>query len=218
VANSDIAITELLLQHGANPNNLTDNAWNRKGHGETALYRAVCDSNMKIVLLLIEHGAEIDAKSWSCETALYRGVAGDADNIVRLLLNSGADINSRTGTGDTPLRRAMRAGFKSVKCIMEDFAKSSGIDMIAITTDASSQSSFLKKEVKEQQFSKINRSELLDMEEFMQVLEMDDEDDGPNWDLFCAMMSRSFFAIALEVNRVRDDMQVMISNFMTLFP
>jgi len=209
VANSDIAITELLLQHGANPNTLTDNAWSGEGRGETALYRAVCEKDLKIVLLLIEHRAEIDAKSWGCETALYRGVAAmtgggdDANMIVELLLKSGADINLRTGMGDTPLRRTMRAGHITMKCILEAFAASSGIDIVANTADPSSQPSFLKNEMKAQQISKIHRSELFDTVEITEIFELDD---GPNRDFYRSWVCQSFFGIASELDRVRDDM------------
>lgn len=206
VASGNIAITELLLQHGANPNTLTDNAWNGGGHGETPLHRAASDSILEIVLVLIEYGAEIDAESWSCETALYRAVARRSDKIVRLLLHSGADINFETGTGDTPLRRAIRAGGETVKCIMEGFAASSGIDIVAVTADESSWTKFPNKEVIEQQIGKIRQSELLDAEVIMQILEMDDEDDGPNRDFSSSMLGQSFFAIAFEVNRARDCM------------
>lgn len=209
VANSNIEITALLLQHGANPNSMTDNAWNGEACGETALYRAVCEKELKIVALLIEHGAELDAKSWGCETALYRGVAAltgvldDTNLIVELLLKSGADMNSRTATGDTPLRRAMRDGHKTMKCILERFAASSGVDIAANTSDVFSQSSFRKEEIRAQQIDKIYRSELFDTAQIMQLLELDK---GPDRDFYRLYSCQSFHGIASGLDRVRDDM------------
>jgi len=212
VANHEIGIIELLLQHGANPNTLTDDAWNEKGHvfGETALYRAVSEVNVKLVLLLLEHGAEIDAKSRRCETALYRGVAVDAGSpstprktrkIMRLLVDSGANINSRTETGDTPLRRAMGAGHAKVKYIMEGFAANLGLVIAAITADASSQPTFLREEMRAQQISNIHRSELFNTVDIPQLFE---SDDGPNGDFYRSWVCQSFFGIASELDRVRD--------------
>jgi len=209
VANSDRAMTELLLQHGANPSTWTDNAWNGEGHGETALYQAVCKINLKIVLSLIEHGALIGAKSWGCEIAVYYGVAAmigrldDATMIVELLLKSGADINSRTGTGDTPLRRAMKAGSKTVKCIMEKSASSSGTDIVANTADVSSQPTFQREEMRAQQISNIHRSELFNTVDITQLFELDN---GPDREFYRSWVCQSFFGIALELDRVRDYM------------
>ena len=92
----------LLLDHGANPN------LGRKESGETPLHHGLAgDAGTPLVQLLIENGADIDAKTKSGirsynffgdtptrgETPLHRAAAYSSFDTVRLLLDSGADYS-----------------------------------------------------------------------------------------------------------------------------
>lgn len=69
--------------------------------GDTPLMYAAIYSNAEIVKLLIEQGADVNAKTPTGTTALMLAV-GDLEK-VRLLLKKGADVNARSVTGRTPL-------------------------------------------------------------------------------------------------------------------
>jgi ankyrin repeat protein len=58
-------------------------------------------ADARMVALLLERGAEVNAKNSSGATALMRA-AGDLEK-VRLLLDQGADVNARSELGRTPL-------------------------------------------------------------------------------------------------------------------
>ncbi|XP_011069125.1 PREDICTED: protein fem-1 homolog C-like [Acromyrmex echinatior] len=62
-----------------------------------------------IVSCLITHGADVNARSASCNTYLIYGCAGH-EEIVRILLDSGADVEDHTEDGHTPLMVVASAG------------------------------------------------------------------------------------------------------------
>ena len=62
----------------------------------------------EIALLLIERGADVNARGSSGSTPLIRALIGKYDGVVRALLAKGADPNMTTGIpgGMTPLQMA----------------------------------------------------------------------------------------------------------------
>src|SRR5262245_22224959 len=70
-------------------------------HGETPLMHAAMYSDLAMVKLLLDHGADVNVASPSGATALIRA-AGDFDK-VELLLARGAKVNSKSNLGRTPL-------------------------------------------------------------------------------------------------------------------
>jgi ankyrin repeat protein len=87
----------------------------------TVLHAAVGNARVDCVKLLLERGAQVDAKNSQGETPLHlaaRGsqYAGHSDRklsdayveIARLLIDAGADVKARTEDGDTPLLTAAR--------------------------------------------------------------------------------------------------------------
>ena len=73
----------------------------------TALHTAVGQGSESIVEVLIEHGADLEAKS-ELNSARALHLAADFDElaIIALLLDNGADIEARDGELRTPLHRA----------------------------------------------------------------------------------------------------------------
>ena len=93
---------ELLLE------NSFKNIYERDENGRTALHYAV---DAKTVRLLIEKGADVNAKDVGGYTALHLAVAEKCLETVRELIKSGADVNAEEyGSKCTPLHLACMVG------------------------------------------------------------------------------------------------------------
>lgn len=66
------------------------------------------EDRLKIVKLLIAHGAEVDSRDTLGETPLMRAVSQGSDALAELLLERGADPNAVSWNGETPLHRAVQ--------------------------------------------------------------------------------------------------------------
>lgn len=83
---------------------------------------------MPIVKLLINHGADINAKNERGETPLHLATRYCFNKIVKLLLENGADPNIKDNEGKTPLDLARemendpRARVRAVVRMIEEFA------------------------------------------------------------------------------------------------
>ena len=89
-------------RHGYNEVDVsdTDTGW-------TALLRAASKGQEAIVRLLVEEGADIEARSSNGSTALMCAAEGTYESVVELLLNSGANVHAEDEFGWKPLHRAM---------------------------------------------------------------------------------------------------------------
>ena len=74
----------------------------RDSYGFTALMRAVSEKNLDIVKILLEAGADVNAKNSNGSTAL---IGARSDNIVKLLIEAGAEIDAQDSEGKTALMR-----------------------------------------------------------------------------------------------------------------
>lgn len=106
------AVVELLIQHGANVNG-------RSGPGNlTPLHAAARRGTVEIGQVLLDAGAEIEAKDSKGETPLRRAVNCRQKSFVRLLLSRGADPLNPDNKGLTPLAAArdetIRAALTSI--------------------------------------------------------------------------------------------------------
>ncbi len=93
-------LTSLLLEHGA----LVEvrDAWQ---YGP--LHRIARNSqDPKAVELMLEKGAEIDARAEIGNTPLHEAIVGAVPEVVEVLLRYGADPDAKTQTGRTPLHWA----------------------------------------------------------------------------------------------------------------
>jgi len=103
------ALAALVLGHGGSVSDVD-------AKGETGLHRiadmrrAPQGAAAKMAGLLLDHGADPNARNWDDVTPLHQAVRARNIAVVELLLARGADPNARDkGRGSTPLRRAVTA-------------------------------------------------------------------------------------------------------------
>jgi ankyrin repeat protein len=92
-------------------------------YGRTALHLAAMNGHLEIVKLLLEHGADVNAKTKEGYgyTALHSAASNGHLEIVKLLLEHGADVNAKTKYGGyTALHSAtMNGHLEIVKLLLE---------------------------------------------------------------------------------------------------
>lgn len=97
---------KLLLQNGAKANVKSDN----KGNGFTALMAACDNQNLASTSTLLDHGADVNARTTDGNSALNIAATRLEPKLVKLLLEHGSQINSYTNiNGETPLITAIAA-------------------------------------------------------------------------------------------------------------
>src|ERR1041385_1042499 len=94
-----------LLERGADPNIGDD-------YNATPLFKAVftffdAEEKSRLIALLLEHGARVDARDRRNNTPLHEACSVPAG---KLLLDYGADINAMNDRGETPLITAAKHG------------------------------------------------------------------------------------------------------------
>jgi ankyrin repeat protein len=82
-------------------------------HFSTAL-QAACARHERIVRLLLDKGADINARGEYINTALQVAAYEGVEELARLLLDHGADVNAQGGVYDTALQAASRNGHHSM--------------------------------------------------------------------------------------------------------
>jgi ankyrin repeat protein len=95
------------------------NMLDKKVHNKTLLHTAYCGRWLKIMELLLEKGAEVDATGPFGNTLLHRASLDGRLDVVYLLLKYEADINAKNNNGWTPLHRAALRGQLGVaECLL----------------------------------------------------------------------------------------------------
>lgn len=115
----DVAAVRALLEEGADPNVA-------QGDGLTALHVAAQEGNLKIARLLLDAGANVEAKTRiGGYTPLHLASRGAHTTVVSTLLGAGANTGAvTTTTGVTPLHLAAKAmnGRGAVRAMLESGA------------------------------------------------------------------------------------------------
>jgi ankyrin repeat protein len=96
--------------------------------GQTPLLRAVESGNEATLRLLLENGADIEAKGADEESLLFQAVKAEKEAVTRLLIDKGADIETKDKGGETPLSWAARHEKETMVHILAE----RGADMEAI--------------------------------------------------------------------------------------
>lgn len=95
------SVTRQLLADGYDPNESCSD-------GETPLHLAARRGHEEVLVLLLEYGAEINAKATQGHTPLLSAVHFEGNtSVVQTLLNHGADVNTADNNGWTPLFSAV---------------------------------------------------------------------------------------------------------------
>jgi len=82
--------------------------------GKQAIHWAVINNDGRMMLLLLDHGADINARNRDGDTPLFLflrfGTERHDDEMIRSLLRNGADVNAKNNAGQTPLHQAAMWG------------------------------------------------------------------------------------------------------------
>ncbi|KAK3378980.1 hypothetical protein B0T24DRAFT_610459 [Lasiosphaeria ovina] len=76
--------------------------------------------------LLVDQGAEVDAKDQGSQTPLSRAASGGYEAIVQLLLDRGAEVDAEDQYGRTPLPRAAGGGHETVMRLLKHYTHIGG--------------------------------------------------------------------------------------------
>jgi ankyrin repeat protein len=98
----NIAIIQALLDHGANPN--------ADYYGDHVLILAVYDGHTATARLLLDHGADVNARNPDGSTAVIYAYRDRPIGMIELLVDRSADVNTRDRQGNTVLMTACYAG------------------------------------------------------------------------------------------------------------
>jgi ankyrin repeat protein len=117
IARGDVEMVDSLLRLGASPNSVDLMA-------TTPLITAVQSKSpltTEILRLLIQSGADVNAKSYSGNSALFAAIVEDSTEIVEFLLKNGANIDIRgIEDAETPLwSAALWGNDKMVRLLLE---------------------------------------------------------------------------------------------------
>ncbi len=98
-------VVRFLLDHGASVGLAARNA-----QRVTALHAAAARRDEDLVEMLLERGADPDARQEGGVTALHEAAASDDETIARMLVEHGARLDVRTDDGKTPEDLARELG------------------------------------------------------------------------------------------------------------
>jgi ankyrin repeat protein len=95
--NDTLLLLQYLLNRGADMEIV-----NREGY--TPLFNAIMEENREAVRLLIDNGANVNAKTLKYgSNPLHVAVLSDSPEIVGMLIDGGTDVNAKDNDGETPL-------------------------------------------------------------------------------------------------------------------
>lgn len=107
-------IVRLLLTHHANPNIPSQN-----GYNVYPLHAALSANNSNISKMLIEAGAEVNAKQQGNISALHLAAQHGNIDLIIALLEQGAEIKSTTTAGDSAADLAASKGYHDIAEILK---------------------------------------------------------------------------------------------------
>eukprot|EP00112_Aurelia_sp_Birch-Aquarium-sp1_P003578 Seg1402.2 transcript_id=Seg1402.2/GoldUCD/mRNA.D3Y31 product="Protein phosphatase 1 regulatory subunit 12C" protein_id=Seg1402.2/GoldUCD/D3Y31 len=107
ILQGDMAVVTLMLKHG-----IVVKRNQRNPYGLTALQQSVLDGNNRLVMKLLESGADLEAKTSNGWTSLHIASATGDVRLVKLLLTHCADVVALTKNEELPIDLAMNTDMK----------------------------------------------------------------------------------------------------------
>lgn len=99
VVEGDVAKIKFLFKYGGRQ--IAVNETNK--NGLTPLQQSCVEGNVRLVMLLLDHGADIESKDKKGWTALHFGIVAGHCDVVSLLINSCADLTCVDCKGRLPI-------------------------------------------------------------------------------------------------------------------
>jgi ankyrin repeat protein len=109
IVNKSLEMINLLMDSGAGIGSATDKE-SRTSKGATSLHIAASEDNAEGARILIEFGAQINARGHFGYTALNTAARNKAINTAKLLIDHGADLSIGSQSNNTPLHLAVSNG------------------------------------------------------------------------------------------------------------
>ena len=97
------------------------------GKKTTALHYAAMEGHANVVRMLLEVGAEIDARRDGGVTALHFAAERGREDVVRLLIEAGANVNAKRDDNATPRYLAAAANHESVQELLLECGAEKGV-------------------------------------------------------------------------------------------
>lgn len=119
----DVHTVELFLDAGMNPNATATQAGR-----EPAMWHAANNGRLEVMELLLDRGADLDARYNFGYTILMKAAFNDYAKVVEFMLDKGADPNIKNEFGGTPLMFAAGLGGTEVVQLLLD----KGVDVNAV--------------------------------------------------------------------------------------
>ena len=116
VYNQSTAVTEFLLNNGADPNS-------QDASGNTALMGAAYKGYKDLIEKLLEKGADVNQRNYQGANALTFAATFGQMQIAELLLQKGADMFARDVRGKSPLDHAVIQENEPMVLLLERYAK-----------------------------------------------------------------------------------------------
>jgi uncharacterized protein len=111
-------VAELLIARGADVQ-----ARSRNPMQNTPLHAAAAGKNRDMVRVLLEHGADANARQHGGWTALHAASQNGDVEMVRLLLAGGADVNARADNQQNAMDLALTKGHEAVVELLDEYGK-----------------------------------------------------------------------------------------------
>ena len=106
-SNGPVPISSPLASAAEAPNSGTTAALSS---GDPAIHQAIAKEDDESLRILVESGADVDARDMFGDPALHAAIKEDDPEILRILVEAGADVDAKNSFGDPALHRAILKG------------------------------------------------------------------------------------------------------------